>query len=326
MTLGLRGLIGGRLVAGCLATALLSVLAGCATLPDVKPFTDATVSLRSAVASGGAATVAELGRVDNPGVKAEADKLAKAWEERDKLFAALIAYASSLQAIVDSGSAGAESAKALADAVTKLASAANIVQPGAGPAVDVASQTAVFVYEQIAKIRAAVSLEAALTEAQPAIERIAQAMSKDMKALDDLVRLASKAQTDAIRIENQARLSYRASLIQSREVLMKRMGNALDQNQKPTQLADADELKRADELLQAADAWYQPLDAQLKEIANREKVARQLIAETQVALQDWAVAHGQVLSAVRTRRPPSVAELTDAAQRIRDLVQKYRNL
>jgi len=325
MTRGFGARIGRRISAGWLV-AVLSLLAACATLPDVKPFTDATVSLRSAVASGGAATVAELGRVESPGVKVEADKLAKAWEERDKLFTALIAYASSLQAIVDSGSAGAESAKALADAVTKLASAANIVQPGAGPAVDVASQTAVFVYEQIAKIRAAASLEAALTEAQPAIERVAQAMSKDMKALDDLVRLASKAQVDAVKIENQARLSYRARLIQSREVLMKRMTNALDQNEKVTQLADAAELKRADELLQAADVWYLPLDTQLKEIADREKVARQLIAESQVALQDWAVAHGQVLSAVRTKRPPSVAELSEAAQRIRDLVQKYRNL
>lgn len=107
---------------------------------------------------------------------------------------------------------------------------------------------------------------------------------------------------------------------------MRRMTNALDQNEKVTQLADAAELKRADELLQAADAWYLPLDTQLKEIGAREKVARQLIAETQVGLQDWAVAHGQVLSAVRTKRPPSVAELSEAAQRIRDLVQKYRNL
>ena len=91
MTRGFGARIGRRISAGWLV-AVLSLLAACATLPDVKPFTDATVSLRSAVASGGAATVAELGRVESPGVKVEADKLAKAWEERDKLFTALIAY------------------------------------------------------------------------------------------------------------------------------------------------------------------------------------------------------------------------------------------
>jgi hypothetical protein len=55
-------------------------------------------------------------------------------------------------------------------------------------------------------------------------------------------------------------------------------------------------------------------------------VARQLIVETQVALQDWATAHAQLLAAVRTKRAPSIAELSAAAERIRELVQKFRNL
>ena len=107
---------------------------------------------------------------------------------------------------------------------------------------------------------------------------------------------------------------------------MDKMNIALRGNQKVTDLAEVAELKRMNELLIEANAWYLPLEAQRKEIAAREKVARQLIAEIQVALQDWSAAHGQLLIAVRTKHPPSVAELSESAKRIRELVQKFRSL
>ena len=315
-----------RAFAALLALTLAVLVSGCRSLPDVSSFTAATGSLRSAVASGGSATVAELARVEIPGAAAASTNLANAWTKRERLFTALSAYANSLQAIVDSGQSGAASAKALADAVTQLATTANIVQPGAGEASSVVTQTAMFVYEWIAKARAAASLEKALDAAQPAVERVAQVISADMKDLNALVRLACKAQSDALKLNNAASLGYREVLITTRDELMKRMNASLANGKKATELAEAEELKRVDDLLAATDSWYEPLQVQFKEIATREKLARELIAEIQVSLGDWAAAHGQLLAAVRSKRPPSIAELSEAAQRIRELVQKFRNL
>jgi len=315
-----------RTSAALLALTLAVLLPGCRSLPNISSFAAATGSLRSAVASGGSVTVAELARVEISGVAAAATNLANAWTERERLFTALSAYANSLQAIVDSGQSGAASAKALADAVTQLATTANIIQPGAGEATSVVTQTAMFVYEWIAKARAAASLEKALKAAQPAVERVAQVIGADMKDLDALVRLACKAQAGTLMQENATGLGYRDQLIKRRDELMNRMNSSLAGGRTAVELTETNQLTRVDELLAGTDSWYEPLQAQLKEITTREKLARQLVAETQVALGDWAAAHGQLLAAVRSKRPPSIAELSEAAQRIRELVEKFRNL
>jgi hypothetical protein len=310
-----------------LGLVFVIALSGCASSPDVAPFTEATVSLRGAVASAGAATVAELGRTDLPNAKTQAQNLAAAWTERDRFFTALVAYANSLQAIVDAGQSGADAAKAVADAGGQLANAANIAMPGAGTGGEIAIQTATFVYGQIAKARAAKSLEKALADVQPAIDVVATKVGADLKDLDALVQLAAQAQTDTLKLESdtQSRLSYRKQLVSRRDELMKQVDSVVRGGGNVTDIATS-ELKRVDALLVDANAWYLPLEAQLKEIATRERVARQLIAETRVGLLDWAAAHAQLLVAVRTKRPPSVAELAENAKRIRELVQKFRSL
>ena len=117
--------------AALLLPALLLFLSGCANLPDTRPFTEATGSLRSAVASGGSATVAELVRIDTPGASAAAANLASAWAERDRTFSALTTYAGSLEAIVDSGRSGAAAVNDLADAVTQFRALACVAAPKA---------------------------------------------------------------------------------------------------------------------------------------------------------------------------------------------------
>ncbi len=302
------------------------LLAGCASLPDVQPFTDATVSLRSAVASSGAAVVGELQRVEIPGVKANANALETAWVERNKLFTSLVDYANSLQGIVDAGKAGAESAGALAGSVKKLAAAAGIVQPGAGEAAAVVTETAQFVYEQIAKARAAASLEKALAELQPAIQRIAEKVASDLKDLDEIIRAASKAQTSALQISYQRETEYRDQLLESRKTIHAQLQQALKAGQSPSTLNDAAELKKLDELLASAEKACDPLNTQLSIVNERERLGRQLITEIRSGLADWAAAHSRMLTAVRTKRVPSAAELAQAAERIKKLVEKFEKL
>lgn len=305
---------------------LVLLLSGCANLPDAQPFTDATINLRSAVASSGAAVVGELERTELQGVKEQAKKLEAAWTERNKLLTGLVEYANSIQAIVDSGKSGAESATALAASVGKLAQVANIVQPGAGEAGALITETAAFVYARIAEARAAASLEKALTEVQPAVERITLTMAGQMQALDDLVRAACKAQRDELRIANQAKLGYRNSLLAAHERLLNQLRADLDAGKKPSELSQTEELRRLDELLAATDSWSGPLQDQLNAIGERERLSRQLITETRSAFADWGAAHARMLTAIRTKRIPSAIELVQAAERIRELVERFKRL
>lgn len=306
------------LIAGCL-------LVGCSTLPDAQPFAAATANLRSAVAASGVAVVSEIEQVEIEGVKAQAKSLEKAWEERNRVLSALVTYSSSLVEIVEAGKKGAEAAEAVADSVSSLAMAAGIAMPGAGEAGAVVTETAKFVYDQIAKARAARALEKAMSEVQPAIERIAQKMATDMGALDDIVRTAGAAQRNHLKIANQTNLAYRASLEKKRGAMMAEMTALLERDLAPGQ-TQLDNLRTTTDLLAATETWRQEYRAQHQTIASRERLARQLIAETKAGLANWATGHGRMLAAVKLKRIPSAAEITESVTNIRNLVERYEKL
>ncbi|MDB6165858.1 MAG: hypothetical protein JWQ83_998, partial [Lacunisphaera sp.] len=258
------------LVAGAVA-----LLAGCQNLPDTQPFTDATVGLRSAVAATGTTVVAELKQTPLPKVAIQADNLEKAWVTRDTAMSALVAYASSLQAIVDSGKKGGESAKKLADAATTLTgslAAANLLA-GAGGTLLV--DTFTYAHGQIAKARAAKSLEAALTEIQPAIERLATVLAADLKNSAEIVTLAIHAERDALAEDNQRELGYRKQLTATRGMLMSSVAADLQAGKKPAEISQADDLTRVSDLLAKSDAWNTDYEAKQAVIAARGRAAHE---------------------------------------------------
>ena len=303
------------------------LLSGCASLPDTQPFTDATLSLRSAVAASGTAVVAELRRTPLPGISSSATNLENAWKTRNGVMSALVEYANSLQAITDAGKKGEESAKQLADAVNVLAQSLGAASLGASEAGGLAIDTFGYVYGQIAKARAAKSLELALGEIQPAIERIATLLAADQVKLDELIQVAIEAEHDALETDNQREIGYRRQLVDSRRQLMGIVGEELKKDKANiTKIERTDELGRLGEMLAATDSWNLTYTNQQNTIAERGRIAREMIAATQAAFSDWAAGHARLLAAVRAKRTPSAVELAAAATRIRELVDRYRRL
>lgn len=307
-----------------LAATLL--LAGCPSLPDTKPFSDATTSLRSAVVSSGTAVVAELKRNPIEGMAAHGATLEREWKVRAQLMSALADYAHSITAIADAGNKGAESAQKLADAANTLAQTLGAANLATSAGATLAIDTFKFVNEQIARARAAKSLDAALTEMQPAIERIAELLAADLTALDEAMQIAIVAQQDKLAQDNQAEINYRRRLIAVRQQLMGKAANELADDTAPTKVTIADELKRTDELLAVAEQWRTDYEAQQAAIARRGRLGTEMIATTRDALGDWAAGHAKLLAAVRTKRAPNVVDLVAAAKRIQDLVARYRQL
>lgn len=304
----------------------IALFAGCQNLPDTQPFTDATVGLRSAVAATGTTVSAELRQTPLPKVAAQADNFEKAWVARDAAMSALVAYANSLQAIVDSGKTGGESAGKLADAATTLAGTLGAANLLAGAGGTLLVDTFTYAYGQIAKARAAKSLEAALVELQPAIERLATLLAADLKSSDEIITLAIRAERDALAEDNQREFNYRKQLTATRGMLMSSVTADLQAGTKPADLTQAGDLSRLSDLLAKSDAWNTAYEAKQAAIAARARVAHELIAAAAHALPDWAAAHAKMLAAVSAQRPPSVAELTEVATHLRELVDRYRKL
>lgn len=314
-----------RLPPFCLAAAV-ALLSGCATLPDTQGFTDATVSLRRAVASSGSAVVSELKTAPLPAVSEQAKKLETAWSTRNKTMSALVDYANSLQAIADAGNKGAESAKKLADAANTLTQSLGAASFGTSAAASLAVDTFSYAYGQIAKARAARSLEASLAEVQPAVERIAALFGADLTASDEIVIVAVRLKRDALATANQSELGYRRQLLATQHELMGAIQSDLAEKKTPSSLTRVEELNRVAQLLTPMESWNSKYESQQAAIAERGRLAHEIIVATQSAFADWATAHARLLVATRTKRLPSVSELMEATARINELVERYRNL
>lgn len=308
---------------GCLVLLLGS---GCATLPDTKPFAEATVALRGAVQSSGAAVVSELKMTQLPNAAQQAATLESAWTERNRAMSALVEYASSLESITAAGEGGAGAAKKVFDAAGELVSALGASSFGAGAGVQLARDTFVFANEQIAKARAAKSLEESLAALQPAIDRVAQLFATDFTALHQLAVLALRAERDALQSANEREIAYRNQLLVTRRTLMPSIQTELGEKKSPLALSAAKELEQVDELLAHTETWFNGYKQEEAAIQNRERLTRELIATTRSAFEDWSAVHQRMLTAVRTKRIPDAAEVIVAAGQIKTLVERYRSL
>jgi hypothetical protein len=299
------------------------LLVGCRTLPDAAPFAEASLRVRTAVASSGDAVVAQMRSVtetDDSGspvriLDAQADALESAWNQQVAHLDATVQYARSIQAVIDAGNSGAQSARAIADSVSRLAGAVGIV-PGA-QAVGTATDVAAFVYAQVARVRAARTLEEALDHADPAVQRIAALIDDNLAQLEGQLADATLAywiiETSSL---NNA-IFYRDQLVEERDAIYSQAGAGLSQQ-------ETQRLLTIDAELEATREWHDPLQARLEASNRRQSDASELLALCRRAVREWAGAHTEMASALRERRVPSIENLTEMATEIRDLIRKVR--
>jgi len=197
--------------------------------------------------------------------------------------------------------------------------------PGASEAAALATDTARFIYEHIAVARAAGSLEKALAEVQPAVQRIAQVISDDVKDLDALLRVATQAQKNALEDSSSAKPVTGPTYSVPPEPLRDAPTEA-SRRQNPSSLAEAPELRAINGLLAAARrlANHSTLSWRPATIESSSAVA--CSPKSTLGSQAGRPHTARILSAVRSRRTPNAVELTLAAQRIQELVERYEAL
>jgi hypothetical protein len=295
---------------------VLLLAGGCAALPDLSPFATASRELAGAVKTSGAVVTEDLQA--SPGLEAEAKTFERAWAARNDAMRAVVSYSDGLVAIVKATGDARASARSLADKLGVLASAAGVVQPGAGMAVNVAADTAAFVWAQIALAKGAGSLEEALGHAQPAIDRLADIMTRDTDDLGKIIRGSALLQRNTLGVTFGDAVGYRKTVAQRRSELRNKFGRLTE--------AELAELKRIDEMMIPVNVEIQKFDEQRTRIDRREKANLQLVAATGDALARWAAAHREVALALQNRRPVSVESLTGATVEVRALVTRAREL
>lgn len=299
-----------------LLVGAFSALSGCTSLPSVNPFVDATAEMRSAVVSAGSATELELQQME--GGEEFTKNFQKQWESRVQAMNAMADYADSLQAIVAAGQQSENTVNALADNVTRLAKAAGIAMPAAG-SLTLATDTAKFVYQQIALMRASHSLEKALASSQAAIEQIAVKMALDLKDAKDIFKAANADIIHQIKEKNNVGLGFRKELLSERDKIYGRGYFHLTEE-------DKRRLSEFDHMVEETNNWYVPMQENLGKVEKRLAAGEALFNAAQDAVAQWGLAHYKLVLAIRERRPVSVESLTLAATEVRSLVKRMRAL
>jgi|SRR6185295_12292422 len=309
---------------GALALLVFSILAaGCGTLPDARPFADASATLAVAVKSSGQAladSLRDAGSAATPSdAKAYEDLVGKfdaAWTERVKAVQAVAAYSEAIADLIDAGKEGEETVKKVGDQLQGLASAVGI--PLAGPAVAVASDIAQFIAGRVALVRASRKLEDALAQAQPAVERIAQHLVDEAeKVLKPVLREAHANLVSSIKTPYDADDSFAKQFAKQRDELR---AKALKDLKLVPQLAEFERVQAA------ALASLKERDQKLEQATAAYRARLQLVAALSPATTAWAGAHRDLAAAVREKRKVTATELAETVVELKELARKVRAL
>lgn len=306
-----------RIVTGLIACTLLSI-GGCASPPDASRLVKASAELRTGVIQTGTLIAADL---EQAGEDDRAKKLRAEWKQPVQSATAMMQYSESLEQIVSAGKEGSGAAQAVARAGERLAQGVGIVLPQA-MGVAVMTDAAAFIYGNIAAARAKSSLKEVLTAMQPAVERIASEVDKQLVEIGTLPPLAYRARRLklALQQEYQDDTGYLKYLESTRRKLyrpMKSPNEKVPPNEK--------EIERIDRVEQIVKVKLAPMYAEQQANAERLKQELELVANVRQAIVDWADGHRALLRAVASGGAVDPAALEASMVNIRRLIIAVRS-
>lgn len=301
-----------------LAVALFFVPIGCTALPDVTPFATSSREFASGVKAAGRVVSEDL-RSDDA-LAASSKTFDEAWDARNKAMEGVVQYADGLAAIVKSTQDARAQAKSLGNKLETLARAAGVVNPAIGASVAVGIDVASFIYGQIAIVRGANSLQEAMDAAQPAIDKIAEIITKDSENLKETVLSTASLRRNAIMDAGGAKAS---SYLRETE---KRRDEARAAFARDPSTAHREELLAADRFIETARSENERFRAEVARANQMSQTSAELVQAMRDGVSRWTAAHRQVAQALKDRQSVSVDSLTDAAVEVRDLLQRLRAL
>lgn len=302
---------------------LLTILvAGCGTLPDGKPFADATGTWAASVKTSGRAlsdSLRDAGSVELKDKKLYEENVKafeKAWSVRVNAAQGVVAYSYAIVDLIAASKESSETIKKAGDALSGLAAAVNI--PLAAPVVGVAGDLARFVLDRIAIVRASKRLEEALAQAQPAVDRITEhlvieadeQLKPTLKNAYDNMISSIKSQYDA---DNDFAEQFSKKQTELRTAMLS----------DPTKIA---QLQEFDKVQMTVSARLKERDQKIDQASAAYKARLQMVNALSTATVAWASAHHDLASAIKEKRKVNTAELQETITDLRELIKKVRAL
>jgi hypothetical protein len=322
-----------KLLHAATAALLTFVVSACGTLPDAKPFADATSALSVSVKASGQAISDSLRDVstavpnDKSTHETQIKKFEAVWANRVKAMQGAVAYSDGIANLIAAANDSQETVNKVGDALAGLAGAAGI--PLTAPVVGVALDIGGFIWQRVAIVRASNTLEEAVAAAQPGLDMIATHLTTESdNQLRAILQNSFKSTVTGIRSRYAEEDNFGAQLVQKRSALRGLVAQAPAPGTAASKL-DAERLAQLQEL----DKVHAPVAASLKErdqkiedAAAAYRARLQLVNALSAATVIWATAHRDLAVAIREKRKVSVSELQETVVALRDIVKKVRAL
>lgn len=347
---------GSRLQAAGWASAFALLLSGCGSIPDLKPFADATQAVRSGVVSVGsefASAIPADMRCSGSGPSAPLCrvKFSDAWKPRVDALGAIGDYSDGLAQVAAAGRDGAARAEQVVGSATTLLTTVGAVVPGA------IASVATKGLAELAKARALRSMSEAIEAVHPPVKELFEALDADLATLDRtgqeiavgtaaLADADDKAQVGAAVARAGGAAGALRSVISNDHTALRvavenlatvRAGKpvaggcatepdcvqqlqAIDrrlaENRRHLAVVEAD--------LEGLRKAYAPTQAKKDAARTQAAQLRRTIVELRSALDSWLVVHRSLASDVRRGLQPNVRQLVATAEEIRKLLDDMR--
>lgn len=311
------------------AVAVVGLLLGGCTTPDLKPFADSTASLHHAMTQSQSIIRSEIGNIQQAGELTHPDKVAAAKASLDKAFDARVAfmvavvnYSDSLAAVAAAGNSGRTNMQALGKSIEQLANMAGPYGAAVAGGTEIASQ----VYQLISQAVAVHTLRQATTKMDPGIQRAAVLMAMDMTNVRNILIAGDGELSAALKNPYLDDLALRNRLRSIRQTEVEQIHENLDTNNYLDKLTEySQKLGKLDDLLTQMDKWYLPLQAQQAQNHQRFAMEEDLVNHTIQGFQQWAKADADLTKALQDNRQPNISELVNTVLEIKTEIETLKN-
>jgi len=309
----------------------LSVLlvGGCRSIPDLKPFTEATAEIDLAANKTHDFVVLDLTKLasqapnhasaERKAIEGARDDFSKEWKIRLEATAALVEYSASLASIADAGMTGSDGAKALGDSVNQLLGSIPSVTAQI-PAATI--NIAAWVKGEVDMVKAADSLAAAVRQADPVIKNVSSILANDFGIVANKIDINVIAAQTLINYQFGSVPSYREALIKRQDAIATKIANVNAGNAIPNTYVT--EMKLVAGLIEKIEPEYIAYCSAYDGAANRGTAQKAIAIKARDAVIVWARLHGDLDESLSEERAPSVAILTNKALELKDLVDELR--
>ena len=305
-----------------LSLMLAPLLPGCST-PDLKPFAAASRTVSVSVTTGGELALKPLAKTplwvnDNlvePGDPAHPyTALAASWSERRKVMDAVLVYSTALAAISDASAHRQENATALLGSVQQLAAAV----PGYGAAFNSAGTLVVQGLELTVEVKAWHDLRRAIASAEPAIQLVARGIKLDFAEIARLYEAPLNDQLAKLGASIRPVVRIEQALKHQREA--QRQLVAAD----PGDSTKGAELLRLDGLYATALGELTQIRSARASVEDERARGKEFFASAIRAVEAWAAANAELVTAFREQRLPNFTLLVVRAEELKETVNQLK--